>query len=147
MHVEHKTAMTDREKSNPETDESLPIEGNETESSDQSETLVRIVAIGASAGGLEPIEQFFDNMSIDTGLAFVIIQHLSPNFQSMMDQLIERHTNMKVVHAEDGMHIDPNVIYLNPPARLCRSRMESWRQPLIPTPICSVCPLMPFSPP
>ena len=115
MHVEHKTAMTDREKSNPETDESLPLEGNEAESSDQSETLVRIVAIGASAGGLEPIEQFFDNMSIDTGLAFVIIQHLSPNFQSMMDQLIERHTNMKVVHAEDGMHIDPNVIYLNPP--------------------------------
>ena len=75
---------------------------------------VRIVAIGASAGGLEPIEQFFDLIPEDTGMAFVVVQHLSPNFQSMMDQLIERRTDMRVVHAQDGMSIEPDVIYLNP---------------------------------
>ncbi|WP_319531856.1 CheR family methyltransferase [uncultured Cohaesibacter sp.] len=76
---------------------------------------VRVVAIGASAGGLEPIEQFFEAMPADTGFAFVVVQHLSPNFQSMMDQLIERHTKMRITHAEDQMLIEPNVIYLNPP--------------------------------
>ena len=76
---------------------------------------IRVVAIGASAGGLEPIEQLFECMPIGSGLSFVVVQHLSPNFRSMMDQLIERHTNMRIVHAEDGMEIKPNVIYLNPP--------------------------------
>ncbi|WP_319496424.1 CheR family methyltransferase [uncultured Cohaesibacter sp.] len=80
-----------------------------------AETSVRIVAIGASAGGLEPIEQLFEAMPTPPGLAFVIVQHLSPNFQSMMDQLIARHTKMRIVHAEDQMFIEPNVIYLNPP--------------------------------
>lgn len=77
--------------------------------------LVRVVAIGASAGGLEPIEDFFDDMPIVSGLAFVIIQHLSPDFRSMMDQLLARHSTMKIHHAEDGMMVKSNEVYLNPP--------------------------------
>lgn len=76
---------------------------------------IRVVAIGASAGGLEPIEQFFNAMSVDSGVAFVIIQHLSPDFRSMMDQLIARHSTMRIRHAEDGMLVQENVVYLNPP--------------------------------
>jgi len=57
---------------------------------------VPIVAIGASAGGLEPFEQFFDAMSPDTGIAFVVIQHLSPDFESMMDELLSRHSTMDI---------------------------------------------------
>lgn len=76
---------------------------------------IRVVAIGASAGGLEPIEHFFANMPTDSGLAFVIVQHLSPDFRSMMDQLLARQSKMKIVQADDGMDILPNVIYLNPP--------------------------------
>ena len=49
-----------------------------------------IVAIGASAGGLEPIEQFFDHIPADTGAAFVVIQHLLPDFRSMMPDLLKR---------------------------------------------------------
>lgn len=76
---------------------------------------IRVVAIGASAGGLEPIEQFFEAMPINSGLAFVIIQHLSPDFRSMMDQLIARHSKMNIVQATDGGEILANNIYLNPP--------------------------------
>ena len=76
---------------------------------------VRVVAIGASAGGLEPIEQFFDNMPADAGAAIIVIQHLSPDFLSMMDQLIARHSTMSIVHAKNGMVVEPNVVYLNPP--------------------------------
>ncbi len=76
---------------------------------------VRVVAIGASAGGLEPIEQFFAKMPANSGMAFVIVQHLSPDFRSMMDQLLARQSKMKIVQAEDGMEVAPNVIYLNPP--------------------------------
>ena len=78
---------------------------------------VRIVAIGASAGGLEPIEQLFDAMPTDSGLAFVIIQHLSPDFRSMMDQLLARHSTMAIHHPEDGTRVEPNVVYLNPPRK------------------------------
>jgi len=76
---------------------------------------IRVVAIGASAGGLEPIEQFFDAMSNVSGFAFVIIQHLSPDFDSLMDQLISRHSKMEVLHARDGLKIRRNSIYLTPP--------------------------------
>jgi two-component system CheB/CheR fusion protein len=79
------------------------------------EKQIRVVAIGASAGGLESLEQFFDNMPADSGLAFVIIQHLSPDFRSMMDQLLARHSSMSIKRAADGILVEPNVVYLNTP--------------------------------
>jgi two-component system CheB/CheR fusion protein len=79
------------------------------------EKQVRVVAVGASAGGLESLEQFFDNMPADSGFAFVIIQHLSPDFRSMMDQLLARHSSMTIQRAADGILIEPNVVYLNTP--------------------------------
>ncbi len=78
-------------------------------------TDVRIVGIGASAGGLEALELFFDGMPVDSGLAFIVVQHLSPDFRSMMDELLARHSKMPIRHATDGMVFDPNTIYLNPP--------------------------------
>lgn len=76
---------------------------------------VRIVAIGASAGGLEPYEDFFDALPPNSGLAFVIIQHLSPDFRSMMDELLARHTSLPIHRMEDGMELEANAIYLNAP--------------------------------
>jgi len=76
---------------------------------------VPIAAIGASAGGLEPMELFFDEMTVNSGCAFVIIQHLSPDFRSLMDELLARHSTMKIYRATDGMLVEPNSIYLNPP--------------------------------
>ena len=74
-----------------------------------------IVGIGASAGGLEAIEQFFDHTPSDTGMAFVVVQHLSPDFKSMMDELLARHTEMPIHRIESGMALDANAIYLIPP--------------------------------
>lgn len=76
---------------------------------------IRIVAIGASAGGLDPFERFFDAMPADSGLAFVVIQHLSPNFKSMMDELLARHSEMAIHRIEAGTKIEANAIYLNQP--------------------------------
>jgi two-component system CheB/CheR fusion protein len=70
-----------------------------------------IVCIGASAGGLESIERFFRAMPVDTRLAFVVIQHLSPDFKSLMRELLERFTTMPVVSVEDHCKVKANHIY------------------------------------
>src|SRR6187551_1502730 len=80
-------------------------------------SISRIVGIGASAGGLESLEKLFSAMPVDTGMAFVVVQHLSPDFRSLMDELIGRHSAMPVVVVEDGMKIAPNHIYLLPPRK------------------------------
>jgi len=89
--------------------------GNSNNARTRHLELVPLTAIGASAGGLEPIETFFDVMPPNTGCAFVIIQHLSPDFRSLMDELLARHSNMIIHRAVDGMKIEPNAIYLNSP--------------------------------
>jgi two-component system CheB/CheR fusion protein len=74
-----------------------------------------IVGIGASAGGLETLQLFFSRMPSDANIAFVIIQHLSPNFKSIMASLLAKHTRMTVREIEDGMILAKNCVYLNPP--------------------------------
>ncbi|MEI6206467.1 MAG: chemotaxis protein CheB [Desulfuromonadales bacterium] len=74
-----------------------------------------IIGIGASAGGLSALEQFFGNMPVDTGMAFVVIQHLSPDFKSLMDDLLSRHTSMTIHRVTNGIELHPNSIYLIPP--------------------------------
>lgn len=73
------------------------------------------VGIGASAGGLEALQDFFKFMPEDTGMVFIVIQHLSPDYKSLMDELLARHTNMPINIASDGMSTKPNNIYLIPP--------------------------------
>lgn len=72
------------------------------------------VAIGASAGGLEALQDFFRHTPIDSNLAFIVIQHLSPDFKSVMDELLGRCTEMPVFHAKDGAKVKRNTIYLIP---------------------------------
>ena len=74
-----------------------------------------IVGMGASAGGLEALEAFFTHMPPDKNIAFVIIQHLSPKHKSIMGALLSKCTQMDVLNMEDGMKVEPNRIYLNPP--------------------------------
>lgn len=74
-----------------------------------------VVGIGASAGGLEAIQQFFDNMPSNEDIAFVVIQHLSPDFKSLMDQLLARNTQMRIDVVEDGMPLEANTVFLIPP--------------------------------
>jgi two-component system, chemotaxis family, CheB/CheR fusion protein len=73
-----------------------------------------VVGIGASAGGLEAINELFDNIPQGTNFSFILIQHLSPDFKSLMPELLGKHTTMQVYVAEDNMPIKPNCVYLIP---------------------------------
>lgn len=75
-----------------------------------------VVAVGASAGGLDALERFFSALPAGTGAAFVVIQHLSPDHKSMMDNLLARHTKMPVQVATHGMALAPDCVFLIPPA-------------------------------
>jgi len=74
-----------------------------------------IVGIGASAGGLEALEQFFENMPNNNGMAFVVIQHLDPTRVGIMPELLQRITHMKVLQATDRLKVKPNYVYVIPP--------------------------------
>ena len=76
-----------------------------------------VVGIGASAGGLRALEEFFEHMPTDSGAAFVVIQHLSPDFKSLMKELLERRTRMAIYRVTEGMELQPNCIYLIPPGK------------------------------
>ncbi len=73
-----------------------------------------VVGIGASAGGLEAIETFFSNVPADSGLAYIIVQHLSPDYISLMPEILIKRTSLPLHTAEDGMRVEPNNIYLIP---------------------------------
>ncbi|MCD0460939.1 CheR family methyltransferase [Roseiconus lacunae] len=73
-----------------------------------------IVGIGASAGGLQALEEFFLAADPEAPLAYVVIQHLSPDFKSVMDQLLSRKTKLPVHVIEDGMQVEPRNVYLMP---------------------------------
>jgi len=75
------------------------------------------VGIGASAGGLEAIELFFKNMQPSSNLAFIVVQHLSPDYKSLMVELLSKKTAMPVLRAENGMEVLANTIYLIPPKK------------------------------
>ena len=74
-----------------------------------------VVGVGASAGGLEALETLFDQMPVNDGMTFVIVQHLSPDFKSLMAELLARHTAMAIHRVKDNMLIEPNSLYLIPP--------------------------------
>lgn len=81
--------------------------------------LFPIVGIGASAGGLGAFEAFFSGMpaDIEPGMAFVLVQHLAPDHKSILTELIQRYTRMKVFEVEDGVTVQPNCAYIIPPGR------------------------------
>jgi len=74
-----------------------------------------IVGIGASAGGLEALEKFLANVPEKSGMAFVIVQHLDPNYKGIMVELLQRVTPMKVAQSRDRMKIEPDCVYVIPP--------------------------------
>jgi two-component system CheB/CheR fusion protein len=76
-----------------------------------------VVGIVASAGGLEAFKKFFAQLPADSGMAFVLVPHLDPNHQSLMAELLGRHTPMPVVEAKDGQRVERNRVYIIPPNR------------------------------
>ena len=76
-----------------------------------------IIGLGASAGGLEALQQFFDHMPNHSGLSFVVVQHLSPDYKSLMADILGKHTEMTVLQAENGMAVEADTVYLIPPKK------------------------------
>lgn len=75
----------------------------------------RVVGIGASAGGLEALEQFLGNVGPKSGLAFVIVQHLDPTHKALLAELLQRITEMPVREATGNLRVEPNCVYVIPP--------------------------------
>lgn len=76
-----------------------------------------IIGIGASAGGLEALKSFFHALPVDSGMAFVVIQHLSPDFKSMMTEQLQRYTTLPIISVLDRNRVVANSIYLLPPKK------------------------------
>jgi len=77
-----------------------------------------VVAIGASAGGLEAIHEFFDNTGENSNVSFIVIQHLSPDYKSLLVELVSKHTHMKVFEAQHDMEVHRNCVYVIPNNKL-----------------------------
>ena len=74
-----------------------------------------VIGLGASAGGIDAFKAFFSKMPADTGMAFVLVQHLDPNYQSSLVAIVAGYTAMPVHLVEDAMEIGPNQVYVIPP--------------------------------
>ena len=93
--------------------ENLP--NQETAASSLQGKNVTIVAIGASAGGIEALSELMANLPSDTGMAFVLIQHLDPKHHSLLTELLSRKTAMVVTEVSDGLAAKANHVYVIPP--------------------------------
>jgi two-component system CheB/CheR fusion protein len=100
----------------------VSVAGKKTKADEETGPVVKleehgfpIVAIGASAGGLEAFERFFKHMPPDSGAAFVLVPHLDPSHTSLMTELIQRVTKMPVKEAFDQMKVEPDHVYVIPP--------------------------------
>jgi two-component system CheB/CheR fusion protein len=79
---------------------------------------VPVVGLGGSAGGIEALQDFFGTMPPNTGLAFIVVMHLARDHDSMLPEILQRHTRMPVRRAEDGAQIEPAHVYVIPGGKL-----------------------------
>ena len=91
------------------------------------ETQIPIVGIGASAGGLEALQALVETISPDSGLCYVIVQHLSPDHESILDQLLQTHTRLPVQQIEQSDQIEADTIMLVPPGELLTIEGDIFR--------------------
>jgi PAS domain S-box-containing protein len=98
----------------PEESAATPADALPTESKPE-QTGPPMVGIGASAGGLDAFKKFFSAMPADSGIAFVLVPHLDPAHESLMVELLARHTTMPVVEAENDLPVEADHVYIIPP--------------------------------
>lgn len=103
--------------SNPSSEQPLSNTGDAIEAAQQNqvEASFPIVGVAASAGGLEAFIQLLSHLSADTGMAFVLIQHLSPEHESFLSEILARATPLPVHQVQNGMGVEPNHVYVIPP--------------------------------
>lgn len=96
---------------------SPPSKKGKKASSGKKDIRFPIVGMGASAGGLEAFSHFFSNTPDNSGMAFVLVQHLDASHKSMLGELIKKYTGMKVLEAAEGMKVKQDCVYTIPPNR------------------------------
>ncbi len=79
-----------------------------------SENLFPVVGVGASAGGLEAFKELVKAIPEDSGMAYIFIQHLSPKYESILTEILQKGTNLPVLEIADNMKVRPNHIYVIP---------------------------------
>jgi len=97
------------------TGDKKPTVASKGNTSDKDAGKFPIVCLGASAGGLEAIEQFLSNVPVNSGMAYVVIQHLDPTQKGMLPELLQRITKMEVFQVIDRMEVKPNHVFVIPP--------------------------------
>jgi len=108
-----KNALQDKNQESVNKEDS---EREESHADKSEETPIAIVGLGASAGGLEALEQFFRHMPAKNGMSFVVIQHQDPAQPSLLPEILQRFTKMSVVPIkQDGLKALPNTVYVKPP--------------------------------
>ena len=107
--------MTSDQPSEQPVSESTVDEAFDIEQRDTTDALFPIVGIAASAGGLEAFTQLLTHLLPDTGMAFVLIQHLDPNHKSLLSEILGRTTQMPVTEVQNGVTVEPNQVYIIPP--------------------------------
>ena len=100
-----------------ETSSLASLSDSSAQDNEASTTAISVVGIGASAGGLEAFEQFFRHVPADSDMAFVLVSHLSPDHESLLDEILQRTTSMPVIQAQDQTLVSPNTVYIIPPNR------------------------------
>jgi two-component system CheB/CheR fusion protein len=98
--------MAKRKRDNPQ-----PLDGG------QANSPFPVVGIGASAGGLEAFSQMLHALPVDTGMAFVLVQHLSPTHASLLAEILSKTTEIRVTEVQDEPRVEPNRVYVIPPNR------------------------------
>ena len=108
------TSSDDNNNDRPGTADSRDIVGP-TDSTPSARLPFPVVGIGASAGGIQALEDFFGNVDVDSGMAYVVIQHLSPDHTSMLEEILSRRARIPVEEVEDGMEVQVNHAYVIAP--------------------------------
>jgi len=85
----------------------------------------RVVAIGASAGGLDAFQKLIENLPVDTGMAFVLLSHILRGSNSLLPEILSRSTKMQVMQVTEGIRLYPNHIYILPPDKFMEIRQGS----------------------
>lgn len=107
------------------TEPTAPDAAPDSKTESQSNGYFPIVGVAASAGGLDAFKKFFRHMPSDSGMAFVLVQHLDPNHKSLMAELLQTGTQMEVVQAEDHTRLEPNHVYVIAPDTYLRVEDET----------------------
>ncbi len=107
--------MNSNQSSDPSQSDSTAAEVSSGQQQENSNELFPIVGIAASAGGLEAFTQLLSHLPIDTGMAFVLIQHLDPNHKSLLTEILAKTTKMPVSEVYNGIVVEPNSVYIIPP--------------------------------